>query len=81
MDLLCVELFKLVKFSKKCSRHCDIYDKMSYISGHLNFIGMRKIWKKLVEMAVVALVPVVIDYMKELLDDLKKKIQAENSAS
>lgn len=42
---------------------------------------MKNFWKKLVEMAVVALVPLVIDYMKELLDDLKKKIQAENSAS
>lgn len=42
---------------------------------------MKNFWKKLVEMAVVALVPLVIDYMKELLDDLKKKIQAENEAS
>lgn len=42
---------------------------------------MKKFWKKLVEMAVVALVPVVIDAVKELLDDLKKKIQDENKTA
>lgn len=54
---------------------------MSYISGHLKFTSMKKFWKKLVEMAVVALVPVVIDAVKELLDDLKKKIQDENKTA
>lgn len=42
---------------------------------------MKKMWKKLAEMAVVALVPILIDYAKEFLDDLKKKIQTENEAS
>ena len=38
---------------------------------------MKNLWKKLVEMAVIALVPVLIDYVKDFLDDLKKKIQDE----
>lgn len=36
---------------------------------------MKNVWKKFAELAVVSLVPVLIDYVVDLLEDLKKKIQ------
>lgn len=36
---------------------------------------MKTFLKKLAELAAVAVVPVIIDLVKELLDDLKKKVE------
>ena len=39
---------------------------------------MKKFLKKLGEMAAIAIVPIIIDAIVELLGDLKKKIEMEN---
>lgn len=36
---------------------------------------MKNLWKKLIEMAVVAIAPIIIELVKEQLDALKKKIE------
>ena len=36
---------------------------------------MKTFLKKLAELTAVAIVPVIIDLIKELLDDLKKKVE------
>jgi hypothetical protein len=39
--------------------------------------GMKKLFKKLIEMAAVALIPIIADWIKDSLENLKKKIEAE----
>lgn len=39
--------------------------------------GMKKLFKKLIEMAAVALIPIIADWIKESLENLKKKIETE----
>ena len=38
---------------------------------------MKKFLKKLGEMAAIAIVPIIIDAIVELLGDLKKKVETE----
>ena len=45
--------------------------------SHLKKNGMKKLFKKLIEMAAVALIPIIADWIKESLENLKKKIEAE----
>ena len=77
MDLFHYGLFKLVKIPYDILATICKLRKKVYICRHQIFNGMKNLWKKLVEMAVIALVPVLIDYVKDFLDDLKKKIQDE----
>lgn len=38
---------------------------------------MKNVLKKLVEVVAMAIVPVIVDWAKELLDDLKKKVEPQ----
>ena len=49
--------------------------KKNYICHELKFEVMKTFLKKLAELTAVAIVPVIIDLIKELLDDLKKKVE------
>jgi len=47
----------------------------SYLSMNSKINIMNKIWKKLLDLAVVSLVPMLIELAVDYLQDLKKKIQ------
>lgn len=59
---------------KKLATICKV-KKKNYICHELKIEVMKTFLKKLAELAAVAVAPVIIDLIKELLDDLKKKVE------